>query len=1298
MTSGCKITQVRSHSVIPRVHRTAGLVGVVLSGCVFAIRAAAADCLPAPAGLVGWWPGDGNANDIAGTNHGILQGGATANAAGMSGSAFSLDGTNRYVQIPDSPLLKPTNLTVMCWVRFASLNSPGNTPNLGQQYIIFKQNSRNSAFEGFDLSKYRTSADVFAFRATSASGQELELLSVTTISTNIWYHIAGVRGPNFLQLYVNGQLAAQTNVSFPQDYGTAPMLFGSSGESFYDRKLAGSLDEAALYNRALSAGEISAEYAAAAAGKCKAPSILSQPQGGLRYWGSSINLTSPATGALPLSCQWQKNGAPLSGATNSSLLLTNLQLTDTGTYVMAVTNAYGSVTSSPATVNVKLADLSLSQSSGAAGLTIVGLSNQTYGIQYCSSLPAPPSLPLWIGLANVTLTGATNVWSDPEPAVFPQRFYRLVPGPIAIAPRILIQPKGGTRYWGGTMSFTSVLAGSAPLSYQWLKDGEAIPGANNSSLALTNLKLTNAGGYSLLVTNIYGRTTSTVAFLNVKVVDVTIARSNDFAALTIVGLSNQTYGIQYSTDLGQPDAWAGLANITLAANTNVWPDPEPAAFAHRYYRVIPGPIPIPPRIIRQPQGGSRYWGDHITLTAGVTGDLPLSYQWQKDGVAIPGATQASLVLTNLQFTNAGSYALLLTNSLGSTTSAVAALQVRLADMTLARVNVDGQMVTALSIAGLVGQTYGLQFSDNLGVPGSWVALTNITLTSPTNLWYDFQAAAGSGRYYRVVPGPILAPGALPAILAQPEGGEQYWGGSITFNSAASGVLPLSYQWLKDGAPIAGAINPFLVLTNLEMTDAGSYVLLVTNLFGSAVSAPALLNVKVADVSLTRHPGGEHHPAVLTIAGVAGKTYRIQCAPSVAPSSTWTDLTNITLTGPTNEWFDPHPTTDPSRYYRVAKSTFWDNTDIGAVWSDDFNRATLGTNWIILGGANANVVSNQLLLDQSDVYHPRQVYYQPWQTCSDAWTIRWSQRFGTLNSISYGVCVGLKNFQAAGGNDRGYNALFSGAGTYLGTMNILRFDGNQHILLATGPAIPLAAGDVLDCSLTRSAWTITATASNRANAQVSTTNIVFSDDANLIAPTISRVCLYPIEGTVYLDDLSFTINHRKPARIIVVGASMSEGYNASDYSKGYVSLLQSNFTQTVCNDSSSYNTTSNSVSILPEILAHHPTTALVMMGGNDMQFGYPASQWQAQYSNLVAQLQMNGVKVKHCLGPPRNTVNLMPLVSWISSNYPASDLIDTWTPFLSGVSSLNPAFDSGDGIHPNDAGHALLSAIISTNMP
>src|SRR5205807_2910036 len=99
---------------------------------------ASADCTPASSGLISWWPGEGNAADIVFTNTGTLQGGAT-NIAGLVGKAFSFDGSNAFVQIADSPSLRPTNLTVEYWVRFASLDSAGSGPGQGAQYIVFKQ-------------------------------------------------------------------------------------------------------------------------------------------------------------------------------------------------------------------------------------------------------------------------------------------------------------------------------------------------------------------------------------------------------------------------------------------------------------------------------------------------------------------------------------------------------------------------------------------------------------------------------------------------------------------------------------------------------------------------------------------------------------------------------------------------------------------------------------------------------------------------------------------------------------------------------------------------------------------------------------------------------------------------------------------------------------------------------------------------------------------------------------------------------------------------------------------------------
>ena len=61
-------------------------------------------CDPPPGGLVSWWRAEGNAADSQGTNNGVLQGGASF-ASGKVGQAFSLDGTNGYVQIPASASL-----------------------------------------------------------------------------------------------------------------------------------------------------------------------------------------------------------------------------------------------------------------------------------------------------------------------------------------------------------------------------------------------------------------------------------------------------------------------------------------------------------------------------------------------------------------------------------------------------------------------------------------------------------------------------------------------------------------------------------------------------------------------------------------------------------------------------------------------------------------------------------------------------------------------------------------------------------------------------------------------------------------------------------------------------------------------------------------------------------------------------------------------------------------------------------------------------------------------------------------
>jgi hypothetical protein len=398
------------------------IVGVVAAAVGTLVVQAPPPCVPVPPGLAAWWPGEGDANDLAGTNNGALLGGATASVAGMVGQAFSFDGTNSFIQIPDSPQLDPANLTVEAWVLFSALDSAGaGASPPGQQYIIFKQNSFNGYLEGYSLTKARAdSGDVFSFSISSASGDVLSLQSATLVTTGVWYHVAGVRGPDFTQLYVNGQLESQTNASFPQDYGTNALFFGSSGQASWDHKLAGMLDEVSLYDRALGTNEIAAIYAAGAGGKCQQASITLPPQSQTVLVGSNVTFVVTAAGPA-LSYQWFFNGTnALAGATNCLLSLTNLTLSQSGSYSVVASNSAGAVFS-PAAM------LTVAPIQGIVmPITLSGAIGSSWRIDYVNDLGPTNN---WATLATVTLTNLSQVYLDTSALSQPHRFYRVVPLP-----------------------------------------------------------------------------------------------------------------------------------------------------------------------------------------------------------------------------------------------------------------------------------------------------------------------------------------------------------------------------------------------------------------------------------------------------------------------------------------------------------------------------------------------------------------------------------------------------------------------------------------------------------------------------------------------------------------------------------------------------------------------------------------------------------------------------------------------------------------------------------------------------
>ena len=246
------------------------LIGLAIAACI----AAAGFYLLKPhnkhnhphlPGMVASWSAEGNANSLGGTNNGTLSASGITFVPGKVGLGFKLDGTNGHVRIPDSPALKPAQVTVEAWVWL----DPNTPPDHGGEAIIFKKNTWSAFFEGYNLCKDHivngdgTSTDQFAF-VVSRQGRQIILHSTTIAKRGVWYHVAGTYDGNQSTIWVNGVAEAWATPGFALDYGSDPVYIGTSGTwPPYMSMLAGIIDEPTIYNRALSAAEIKKIYDAA---------------------------------------------------------------------------------------------------------------------------------------------------------------------------------------------------------------------------------------------------------------------------------------------------------------------------------------------------------------------------------------------------------------------------------------------------------------------------------------------------------------------------------------------------------------------------------------------------------------------------------------------------------------------------------------------------------------------------------------------------------------------------------------------------------------------------------------------------------------------------------------------------------------------------------------------------------------------------------------------------------------------------------------------------------------------------
>jgi hypothetical protein len=238
--------------------------------------------VPAPAGMLGWWKAEGNALDSAGTNNGVLQGGA-GYAAGKVGQAFSLDGSTGCVQIPDAPALRPASLTVEAWVL------PDSTS--GQRTIFAKPVGSGPTYS-YAL---WLNSGILNGQVCNATGCT-PLFAPASLTAGTWHHVAYTVDDTAGQhvLFVDGVQVAWAATTVSAGYDTQPLLLGRGTDNTQSAYFVqGLIDEASIYNRALTPAEIASIYNAGAAGKqpVAAPVVTGVSPASERGAGHTVTVT-----------------------------------------------------------------------------------------------------------------------------------------------------------------------------------------------------------------------------------------------------------------------------------------------------------------------------------------------------------------------------------------------------------------------------------------------------------------------------------------------------------------------------------------------------------------------------------------------------------------------------------------------------------------------------------------------------------------------------------------------------------------------------------------------------------------------------------------------------------------------------------------------------------------------------------------------------------------------------------------------------------------------------------------------
>ena len=254
---------------------------------------------------------------------------------GQTNGALSFDGVaNRIIVSNSAAMTLSTDASFAFWIRpstYGTLLNAGNfTYNVGR--ILSK-----GGYFGLEVVD-----DPGSVRATiRANGVPAPQYS---LETNKWQHFTVVFSAGLVSFYKNGFRLGDPAVANLGATNANLVVLGNTGESLTSTNLfAGQMDEVAVWNRSLSETEILTLAGRDVTGP---PLIVTQPQSATRYVGGSVAFATDATGKRPVTYTW-RHGGTLVGTNANRLVLTNLTLTDEGSYTVIAQNGLGNATSTP---------------------------------------------------------------------------------------------------------------------------------------------------------------------------------------------------------------------------------------------------------------------------------------------------------------------------------------------------------------------------------------------------------------------------------------------------------------------------------------------------------------------------------------------------------------------------------------------------------------------------------------------------------------------------------------------------------------------------------------------------------------------------------------------------------------------------------------------------------------------------------------------------------------------------------------------------------------------------------------